>query len=275
VDIRRHQPVVLSTEPQGITTTVLDASTPNSVLDVVVSQSRRVLETYRVDPKLIEEHANGERRIHQGGYGDRQIYELAQNGADELRDDPGGEICVVLTSTYLYCANQGAPMTAEGADTILRMGVSRKRAGQIGRFGVGVKSVLSVSDAPEFYSNSGCFGFDRDWATNRIQSVHPDATEIPVLRMARALDRDRSAAADPILSELLDWAITVVRLPLKPDAVPRLARDLHNFPAEFPLFFRARRDRHVGGPSVYTILPTSDLPDGPRRPTHHTGGTHG
>jgi hypothetical protein len=111
------------------------------VLDVVLAQSQRVLNSYRADPGLIEEHANGERRISQGGYGDRQIFELVQNAADELRVGPGGEIAVVLTPTHLYCANEGAPVTPEGADTILRMSVSRKRGGQIGRFGVGVKSV--------------------------------------------------------------------------------------------------------------------------------------
>jgi superfamily II DNA or RNA helicase len=48
-------------------------------------------------------------------------------------------------------------------------------------------------------------------------------------------------AADPVLKDLLDWATTVVRLPLKPESVRRLATDLHAFPAEFPLF-----SSHVG-----------------------------
>ncbi|GGP91123.1 DEAD/DEAH box helicase [Streptosporangium pseudovulgare] len=215
----------------------------SSVLQLVIEQSARVLETYRIDPGLIQEHANGERRIKEGGYGDRQIYELVQNGADELRSDPGGEIAVVLTKSHLYCANQGSPITAEGVDTILRMGVSRKRGGQIGRFGVGVKSVLSVTDMPEFFSGEDdkSFGFDRDWSARRIKEVQPDAEEIPVLRMARPLDRDRAAAVDPTLSELLTWATTVVRLPLKPSAVNRLANDLATFPAEFSLF-----SPHVG-----------------------------
>lgn len=212
-----------------------------SVLDVVVAQSRRVLETYRVDPRLIEEHANGERRITQGGYGDRQVYELVQNGADELLADPGGEISVVLTPTHLYCANEGAPITPQGVDTILRMGVSRKRGGQIGRFGVGVKSVLSVSDTPQFFGRAGCFGFDREWSAEQIRSVHPIAAETPVLRMGRPLDLERSLASDPVLAELFEWATTVVRLPLKPASVRRLAEDLRNFPAEFPLF-----SPHVG-----------------------------
>ncbi|MBB6345248.1 superfamily II DNA or RNA helicase [Nonomuraea muscovyensis] len=210
---------------------------------MVRNQSARVLETYRIDPGLIQEHANNERRIKEGGYGDRQIYELVQNGADELRDNPGGQIAVVLTTSHLYCANQGSAITPDGADTILRMGVSRKRGGQIGRFGVGVKSVLSVTDVPEFFSaeDDKSFGFDRDWAAERIRTVQPTAAETPVLRMARPLDRDAAAAADPILAELLGWATTVVRLPLKPTAVNRLGRDLTEFPQEFALF-----SAHVG-----------------------------
>src|SRR5688500_8184389 len=92
--------------------------TGKSVTQVVEEQSSRVLDTYRIDPGLIQEHANGERRINQGGYGERQIYELVQNGADEIRGTPNGEIRVVLTDHFLYCANSGSPMTAEGADTI-------------------------------------------------------------------------------------------------------------------------------------------------------------
>ncbi len=134
-------------------------------------------------------------------------------------------------------------MTPGGADTILRMGVSRKRGGQIGRFGVGVKSVLSVTDVPEFFSSEDdkSFGFDREWAEVEIRRVQPAATETPVLRIARPLDRDRAAATDPILKELLSWATTVVRLPLKPAAVALLAADIDDFPAEFSLF-----SPHVG-----------------------------
>ena len=221
---------------------IVDSPEP-SVLQIVLQQSSRALDTYRIDPGLIQEHVNGERRIKEGGYGDRQIYELVQNGADELRNDQGGEIAVILTSTHLYCANQGVAMTPEGADTILRMGVSRKRGGQIGRFGVGVKSVLSITDLPQFFSREDdrSFGFDREWAAEQIKSVHPDADETPVLRMARPLDRDRAVQADPILSQLLTWATTVVRLPLKPSAIGRLANDIKTFPKEFCLF-----SRHVG-----------------------------
>ena len=210
----------------------------DDVVQVVIELSCRVLETYRIDPRLIEEHANGERRIFQGGYGDRQIFELVQNGVDELRAQPGGKIAVILAEDALYVANEGSPFTAGGVDTILRMGVSQKRGGEIGRFGVGVKSVLSVTDSPEFFSRTGCFAFDRGWSAALIAEVHPPAADAdtPVLRMARPVDLITSTAGDPVLAELMGWAATVVRLPLKPESVSRLGRDLREFPLQFPIF---------------------------------------
>ncbi|MFC4035740.1 DEAD/DEAH box helicase [Streptomyces polygonati] len=233
----------------------VDASV-SPVIATVLRQSAVVLETYRVDPGLVQEHANGERRITQGGYGDRQLFELVQNAADEIAAAPGGKLHVVLTDTHLYCANEGSPVTAEGAETILRMSVSRKRGGQIGRFGVGVKSVLSVSDAPQFFSSSGSFGFDRDWSAGEIRQalgVSGDlGMDAPVLRMARPLDVELERADDSVLDNLLRWATTVVRLPLLRGAADRLGHDISGhrdtdgravepFPSRFQLF-----SSHVG-----------------------------
>ncbi|MFG2851113.1 sacsin N-terminal ATP-binding-like domain-containing protein [Streptomyces mirabilis] len=224
----------------------------SSVVQTVLEQSSRVLQTYAVDPGLVAEHANGERRITQGGYGDRQLFELVQNAADEMADESGGRVNIILTDTHLYCANEGNPVTPEGAETILRMSMSKKRGGQIGRFGVGVKSVLVVTDAPEFFSSMGSFGFDRAWSYEQIKAV-PGVTarygpdfDAPVLRMARPLDVQAERAADHVLNELLDWATTVVRLPLLPRADDRLGRDMHGGRAkdhgepreEFPVGFQ-------------------------------------
>ncbi|MFF9910164.1 sacsin N-terminal ATP-binding-like domain-containing protein [Streptomyces sp. NPDC013457] len=228
------------------------SSSSSTVIETVLEQSSRVLQTYAVDPGLVAEHANGERRITQGGYGDRQLFELVQNAADEISHESGGRVHVVLTETHLYCANEGNPVTPEGAETILRMSMSKKRGGQIGRFGVGVKSVLVVTDAPEFFSNTGSFGFDRAWSYQQIEAV-PGVTarygpefDAPVLRMARPLDMQTERASDHVLHELLSWATTVVRLPLLPKADNRLARDMHGGRAkdhgepreEFPVGFQ-------------------------------------
>ncbi|MEV6260256.1 DEAD/DEAH box helicase [Streptomyces sp. NPDC051784] len=234
---------------------VTGTSGATPVIRKIVEQSTRVLETYRVDPGLILEHANGERRITQGGYGDRQLFELVQNAADEIASAPGGKVHVVLTSTHLYCANEGTPVTPDGAETILRMSVSKKRGGQIGRFGVGVKSILAVTNTPQFFSTSGAFGFDRAWSYEEIRKARGTSSDelfqAPVLRMARPLDAGKERLTDPVLDTLLGWATTVVRLPLLPGAAERLGHDIHDaanradgnreFPARFQLF-----SHHVG-----------------------------
>ncbi|MFB8442412.1 DEAD/DEAH box helicase family protein [Streptomyces niveus] len=258
-----------------------DASTASPVIRTILEQSARVLETYRVDPGLILEHANGERRITQGGYGDRQLFELVQNAADEISDQPGGKIHVVLTENHLYCANEGTEVTPEGAETILRMSVSRKRGGQIGRFGVGVKSILAVTDTPQFFSSSGSFGFDRSWSRDEIAKARGAGShepfEAPVLRMARPLDSAEERLADPVLDQLLDWATTVVRLPLLPGAAERLAGDMHRtstnedegrreFPERFQLF-----SRHVG---TVVLEDRRELPFVRREITVEHDGTH-
>ncbi|MGD6745232.1 DEAD/DEAH box helicase [Streptomyces sp. BH106] len=248
------------------------------VLTTVVDQSARVLRTYEADPGLVPEHANGERRITKGGYGDRQLFELVQNAADEIANKPGGITHVVLTQTHLYCANEGTPVTPEGAETILRMSVSRKRGGQIGRFGVGVKSVLVVTDTPQFFSRTGCFGFDREWSARLIREV-PGVVEklggdfeTPVLRMARPLDEHAEREADPTLDGLMRMATTVVRLPLLPGAAKQLGLDMfgggkvggrEEFPLGFQLFSPhvsrvVLEDRRVSPPIARVLRVDSD-----------------
>ena len=101
-----------------------------------------------------------ERFTAEGGYARRQVYELVQNAADALIGHDGGRIHVLLTEDALYCANEGSPIDAEGVDAILGAYLSVKRGTEIGRFGLGFKSVLGVTSAPEFYSRSGSFVFD-------------------------------------------------------------------------------------------------------------------
>ncbi|MFD7874002.1 helicase-related protein [Streptomyces sp. NPDC059766] len=155
-----------------------------------------------------------------------------------MENEGGGRIHVILTDTHLYCANTGTPVTPQGVDTILHMSSSAKRGGKIGRFGVGVKSVLSVCDTPRFFSTSGSFGFDKQWSSRVIRNtvpVPPDQ-ETPVLRMAQVMDLVAERKGDTHLDALMQWASTVVLLPLNPGAAERLGQDLHNFPVHFQLF---------------------------------------
>jgi superfamily II DNA or RNA helicase len=211
------------------------ADLSSEICEYVRDQAKRCLDAYRADFGLVEEHANIERAAAQGGYGRRQIYELVQNAADAMFES-SGRIEVVLTRSALYCANEGDPIDIEGLDAILRSHVSRKRGCEIGRFGMGFKSVLGVSQKPEFFSRSGSFGFDGEFAARLIKQIVPaTVVRVPVLRTAKPLDAQKESATDTVLAGLMSWATTVVKLPLDPGC-GWLSEDIKNFPSEFLLF---------------------------------------
>jgi superfamily II DNA or RNA helicase len=218
-------------------TPVMDwAGVDSPMGQLIADQSERCLAAYSVNPTLIREHAAIERATRQGGYGRRQLYELVQNGADALVHSPGGRIEVLLTPRVLYCANEGAPIDSDGVEAILSSHLNVKKGNEIGRFGIGFKSVLAVSGSPEFFSRSGSFKFDAARAAERIRAVFPEAKEFPVLRIAEPLDPDDEAAHDPNLRGFMEWATTVVRLVRGARQADWLVADIQTFPAEFLLF---------------------------------------
>jgi superfamily II DNA or RNA helicase len=200
----------------------------------VEKTSRDQLAAYQKHPPLILEHANQESEIVSGGYGRKQLYELVQNAADELIGR-GGRVEVVLTKDALYCANEGDAFTVQGATTLLGSHVSTKRGVEIGRFGLGFKSVLGVTSRPEIFSRSGSFGFDATRARDAILRAVPGQTATPTLRVGFALDPRDEAATDETLKGLMSWATTVIRLP-RDERADWLHEDFETFPAEFLIF---------------------------------------
>ena len=126
------------------------ADTNSPLAQYIEARNAKCLESYRVNPDYIEEHCNHEREVAQGGYSQRQIYELIQNGADALQGRNDGRIEVVLTNDALYCANEGEPIDEEGAKAILTAYLSNKRGAQIGRFGLGLKPCSTCATRPNF-----------------------------------------------------------------------------------------------------------------------------
>lgn len=220
----------------------IDWAETSDITDTVEDLSHRCLAAYAANPYLIKEHVGTERHIAEGGYGRRQIYELVQNGADAALDAGLTEarIAVVLTADALYCANQGDPITRDGVIAILSAHHSAKRGDQIGRFGLGFKSVLAVTDAPHFFSKSGSFRFDPEHARTDIIKITA-AERVPSLRIAYPLNPARERQSDPVLAELMEWADTIVRLPISAQGAAWLHDDIRSFPAEFMLF-----STHVG-----------------------------
>ncbi len=205
-------------------------------------ESKKTLDAYRIQPNSIDEHANAEQDTARGGYAHRQLFELAQNSADALAPNdpnvaPRGSIFIRLTKTHLYCADDGDPIDKNGVKALMFSHLSPKRGtSEIGRFGLGFKSVLGVTDKPEFFSRSGSFRFDGVKARELLRPIAPEADRYPVLRLPEAVVPGPEMEADPILSELMGWAVNIFRLPLKPEAHESLHKQIKDFPPEFLLF---------------------------------------
>ncbi|MYE02360.1 MAG: DEAD/DEAH box helicase [Alphaproteobacteria bacterium] len=209
----------------------------------IAEESSRTLEAYRAQPNLVAEHSNHEEDTARGGYAGRQLFELVQNGADALsKVKHGGSIEICLTKNYLYCADDGAPIDRDGVRALMFSHLSPKRGTtEIGRFGLGFKSVLGVTDVPEFFNRSGSFRFNRDEARRKIANVVPNAERYPVLRLAFPVDHERAVKQDRTLRRLSRWASNIVRLPLNEGGFASLEEQIRGFPAEFLLFAE-----HVG-----------------------------
>lgn len=196
------------------------------------------LDVYRSDTNRIDEDARREASISEGGYGRKQIQELLQNGADAL-GAAKGTLEVRLTEDTLYVANQGDPFTLEGVDGLLYSHFSTKTGEEIGRFGLGFKSISGISDSPQIYSRSVSFQFDRNRAQQTIEEdlgVRLDIEDVPALRLAWPVDPMDEFEVDSELRELAQWATTIIKVPLKPGARSQLLEELDSFDESFCLF---------------------------------------
>lgn len=201
--------------------TVLDdwESSSDSELAIRLAVVRSSHLTTYADPVRVREDANKESEVLEAAYFRRQAIELIQNGADALTEDgSSGRVAVVLTDDCLYCANEGVPLSADGLESILYSTISPKRGEEIGRFGVGFKSVLALSSRPMLLSRSISIGFDEARSRRELEEHFGlSYEETPVLRLAEQLDPKELAAADPVVAELMQWASTIVVLPLDRD----------------------------------------------------------
>jgi superfamily II DNA or RNA helicase len=208
------------------------ADSASPLAKVVVEQSEACLAVYREDPTRVEQDANNELRIAEGGYRDRQLYELVQNAVDAAREG-GHRLEVRLADDTLYVANDGAPFDEQGVRAVMASDLSPKDDDRIGRFGIGFKSVRAISDGPVIHSRTASFAFDAPWAAATIRGAGFASPRYPVMRLARPIDPD--PGSDAILAELMSWAATVVVLPLTRHR-ERVALEIRRFPEEFLLF---------------------------------------
>lgn len=218
---------------------------PDASLAAQVDEYRDTcLSVYKHDSNRIIEDLRKEYSIAEGGYGRKQVQELLQNGADALRESPG-RLEVRLTEDALYVANQGAAFTRDGVRGILYAHLSEKTGEEIGRFGLGFKSIAGISTAPQVFSHSVSFAFDRERASSVIseaigEKYHPHDT--PALRLAWPIEPTQEFEDDTVLRELARWATTIVKVPVSNDSLAELDQEIKEFDESFCLFVPAVKE---------------------------------
>jgi len=196
------------------------------------------LRTYENDPDLLIEHVRQEDSFRTGGYGTRQISELLQNAVDAIgASGDTGMVEFRLADGALYCANEGAGFTRDGVRAVTYAFLSTKRGDEIGRFGLGFKSILGITDHPQIFSRSLSFEFNAPDTAELFAGIPSEGGRLPLLRIPTLADAEAAAAVDPHLAELMSWATTIVKLPLTREG-ERLRKELLEFDVEALLFFK-------------------------------------
>lgn len=216
--------------------------TPDASLVAYVEADRsKILQVYRIKPELIREHFGTEQSVLSSGYRYRQIFEVVQNAADAILEaaDAGGRILVRVTKTHLYVGNTGAPLSKDGIIALLGANSSRKRRNQIGRFGLGFKSLLALGGTIDLFSQSVSIRFDPQACQRTIveELQLPPEEMPPGLRMAEVISFEDEAQQDTHLAELGSWATTILRAEIQAEGLEQqLLQELKHFPREFVLF---------------------------------------
>jgi superfamily II DNA or RNA helicase len=208
--------------------------TGDLALQAQVRERQRItIENYGNDPDLLAEHVGMEDNFQAGGYGERQIEELLQNAIDQLTRP--GRVELRLADGVLYCANEGSPFAADGIKAVTGAFLSSKKDEKIGRFGLGFKSVLGVTEQPQIISQTISFGFNEAEARDLLAALPYLPPRVPTLRVPSVLDADAIAVEDPNIAEMMTWASTIVKLPLVRGG-DRLRKRLTDFDARYLLF---------------------------------------
>lgn len=222
------------------------ASRYQQLSEFVENECSKRLRAYSAQPRDATEHFETENEALSGGYAFRQLYELVQNAADAILEsgDASGRIEVVLRAGQLATANTGAPLNEDGIVALLNARSSSKRGIQIGRFGIGFKSLLKLGGKVALYSRTAGLRFEPEACRARIRrhlGLAPGA-RAPGMRLADALDPE--GVDSPLRrGQEFDWATTVVVAGIAEQSThDRLAAEIEAFPAEFLLFLPADID---------------------------------
>jgi hypothetical protein len=190
----------------------------------------RVVAAWAASAARFREDANAEEDLALGGYVDRLVVELAQNAADAAAlAGVAGRVRFTLRETTLVVVNTGAPLTADGVESLATLRASAKRDDgdtAVGRFGVGFAAVLAVTDEPVILSRSGGVRFSRADTAATVAEASRRASALEAEVRRRDGDVPVLRLPFPAEGEPPEGYETAVLLPLRDEAAAELVRRL-------------------------------------------------
>ena len=175
------------------------ATAPDDILQRICREN---LAVYRESPARLQEDVSQESQVGHD-YRGRLVYELLQNADDALL----GEVITenrarfLLTENELWVANTGRPFTEADVRGLCGLGASSKtqvdgpKRASIGHKGLGFKSILEITDAPEAFSETVCFRLSRGQALEQVGALWAELDRgyvrgVPVMRFPTAITAD-------------------------------------------------------------------------------------
>ena len=167
--------------------------------DLIEAISAENLGVYRASPIRLREDVSQEAQI-SSDYRGRLVYELLQNADDAMSDRATLEdrITFRLTDTDLWVGNSGRPLSEADVKGLCGIGASSKgevagrRRASIGHKGMGFKSVLEITAAPEVISDDYAFRMAAELAREPVGRLmeelgHPKPSRVPVMRFPSSI----------------------------------------------------------------------------------------
>ena len=143
------------------------------------------------------------------------IFEILQNAEDALkrRNSWKGsrEVLFELTPTSLRAVHCGNPFTLKDVKGVCGVGETTKDLTDIGRFGIGFKSVYSITDRPEVHSGNENFAIDSFVFPTEVPPTKRGADQTEFVLPLRAGDAELRSSVSDGLSTLGARALLFLR----------------------------------------------------------------
>ncbi|MBA3990984.1 MAG: hypothetical protein H0X54_08100, partial [Propionibacteriales bacterium] len=179
--------------------------TPHDVLERICREN---LAVYRESLGRLQEDVSQESQVAHD-YRGRLVYELLQNADDSLAGIAASDDRVLfkLTDHELWVANTGRAFTEADVRGLCGLGASSKavssgpKRASIGHKGLGFKSVLEITDAPEAYSETVAFRLGKETALSQVSELwsgldRGQVSGVPAMRFPSPIDHEHTTWRD-------------------------------------------------------------------------------